>query len=239
VKLNSEERKMAKTILPEIIRLDIRELLQKGYTQEAVLKFVKNESEGYVDSEKQLNRCISQIARSVKNIPTSLIGYPVSPKPIAFDPQKYSDRVAGISKNTSHETIDQIGVEVAKKFLKNELDFTEVKDGPNFVGTPFDLFGCLNRCPYMIELKTSREGFHYPGEIQKQRMRELLKKINGLHVALLQINLSGGEYRIYYDNQMDLLFYGDKKPFDKIEDWITGKMKAKCYSSKNYTMPGR
>jgi hypothetical protein len=224
---------MAQTKLPEIIRKDIKELIAKGYTQDVVRRFVKNESQDYVDSDMQLNLCIAQIARSVKDIPKSKIGYPDSPKPNAFEPKKYSRRIANISKNTSNKIIDKIGVEVAKKLLENELGFKGVKDGPKFAGTPFDLFGYLNKRPYMIELKTSLKSFNYPGEIQKQRMRELLKKIKGLHVALLQIKLIGAEYRIYYDNQMDMLFYGDKMPLDRIEDWIRIEIKNKCFLSIN------
>jgi len=41
---------MAKTVLPEILREDIKELLRKGYAQEAVFKFVEKSAESFVKS---------------------------------------------------------------------------------------------------------------------------------------------------------------------------------------------
>jgi len=49
---------MATPILPEALREDIEELFRKGYTREAVFKFVRNEAQKNVDSDEQLNRCI-------------------------------------------------------------------------------------------------------------------------------------------------------------------------------------
>jgi hypothetical protein len=108
--------------------------------------------------------------------------------------------------------------------LKKYEDFRKVERGPDFAGTPFDLFGYKRSEPYIIELKCSLNNLQYPGEIQKKRMKELLKNIHGLHVALLQLNLKKSEYRMFYDDQMDLLFYGSKMPLAPIEDWIRGRL---------------
>jgi len=135
---------MGKPILPETIREDIKELLRKGYTREAVAKFVKNEAQDYVDSDEQLNRCIVSIERTINDIPEHRIGLPVPPKSKIFDPKKYSRRLTTITKRSSIKKIDEIGVEVAKKLLTQELGFTKVQDGPKFAGTPFDLLGFLN-----------------------------------------------------------------------------------------------
>ncbi|MCP8322590.1 MAG: hypothetical protein L6N96_00215 [Candidatus Methylarchaceae archaeon HK02M2] len=51
-----------------------------------------------------------------------------------------------------------------------------------------------------------------------------LKNVKGLHVALLQLKLKKSEYRIFYDDQMDLLFYGSKMPLAPIEDWIRKRL---------------
>ena len=75
-----------------------------------------------------------------------------------------------------------------------------------------------------MELKCSLNHFQYPGEIQKKRMKELLNNIKGVHVALLQLKLKKSEYRIFYDDQMDLLFYGSKMPLAPIEDWIRERL---------------
>ena len=49
---------MAKPILPEVMREDIIELFRKGYTGEAVAKFVKVEAQKYVDTDKKLMKSI-------------------------------------------------------------------------------------------------------------------------------------------------------------------------------------
>jgi hypothetical protein len=51
-------------------------------------------------------------------------------------------------------------------------------------------------------------------------MKELLKNIKGFHVALLQLKLKNAEHRIFYDDKMDLLFYGSIIPLAPIEAWI-------------------
>ena len=52
----------------------------------------------------------------------------------------------------------------------------------------------------------------------------LLKNIKGLRVSLIQVKLKEAEYRIFYDNQMDLLFYGSKMPLGPIEKWIKDRL---------------
>jgi hypothetical protein len=218
---------MARTILPETIREDIKSLLGKGYSKEAVHKFIQNAAQKYLSDNAQLMRCIVRIEQEVPNRPVKVIGFPAPPKSIKFDPIKYSIHTSNLTKSTSNKKIDEIGIKVAKNLLEKELGFTDVQDGPTFIGTPFDLIGLLKKKPYMIELKTSLVAFHHPGEIQKQRMQELLKNINGLHIALLQIKLKDAEYKIYYDNQLDPLFYGVKKTLSPIEGWLLKKLKGK------------
>ena len=70
---------MGKPILPEVLREEIKELLKKGYTREAVSKFVKKEAQDYVDSDEQLNRCIVSIERTINDIPEHRIGFPYPP----------------------------------------------------------------------------------------------------------------------------------------------------------------
>jgi hypothetical protein len=104
--------------------------------------------------------------------------------------------------------------------LENYEGFEGVEKGPNFQGTPFDFFGYKNGSPYIIEFKGSLNHFHYPGETQKRRMKELLGKIEGLRVALLLVKLTNGEYKIFYDEDMEILFQGRRVPIEPIEEWI-------------------
>jgi hypothetical protein len=212
---------MAKTVLPEILREEIKRLLVKGYTQDAVFRFMKSPAGNFVKSDKQLERCIARLEMVVaSDIPRTRIDYPVTPQSKEFNKKAFADIINPINKRTPLKTMEKVGVKVARNILRTKEGFKGVKSGPTHAGTPFDLFGFKGKKPYIVELKASLHSFNYPGEIQKQRMQELLKNINRLHVALIQIKLKDGEYRIFYDNQMDLLFYGAKMALGKIEKWI-------------------
>jgi hypothetical protein len=50
--------------------------------------------------------------------------------------------------------------------------------------------------------------------------QDLLDIIRNLRVALLQVKLNKASYRIFYDDEMNLLFYGPKAPIEPIEKWI-------------------
>jgi len=189
-----------------------------------VSQFVENEAKTYVKHGKQLERCIVSIERIVPEIPRKRIDYPKSPEPKEFDPKQFSSTIKSLDRRTPLKKIEEKGAGIAKKILEKQEDFNDIKPGPDSAGTPFDLFGFKNNKPYIIEMKCSLNNFNYPGEIQKKRMQELLRSIKGLHVALIQLKLKKGEYRIFYDNQMDLLFYGSKMPLGPIEKWIKKRL---------------
>ncbi len=141
-----------------------------------------------------------------------------------FNKKIFSDAIKSLNKRTPLKDIEKIGNQVAKHILRTREGFKKVKPGPTYAGTQFDLFGFNGKKPYMIELKAGLHSFAYPKETQKQRMQELLKNIQKLHVALIQIKLKEGKYRIFYDNQMDLLFHSSKMPLGSIEKWIKDRI---------------
>jgi hypothetical protein len=169
-------------------------------------------------------RCIVSIERTVPEILKKTKTYPIPPEPKDFDPKPYSKTLTKLNKRTPNKILEEQGTKIAVDVLKKYEDFKKVERGPGFAGTPFDLFGYKRSKPNIIELKCSLNHFQYPGEIQKKRMKELLKNIKGLHVALLQLKLKNAEYRIFYDDHMDLLFYGSKMPLAPIEDWIRERL---------------
>ena len=212
---------MANPVLPEILRDDIKELLKKGYTQDAVFMFVKAGTDPYVKSDEQLKRCIARLEHAAESsIPEKRIDYPITPKAREFNKEKFAEIINPVNKNTPLKKIEKVGIKIAKHILRTKEGFKKVEEGPSHAGTPFDLFGYKDNKPYLIELKASLRSFNYTGEIQKQRMRELLGEINELHIALIQIKLKEGEYRIFYDNQMDILFNAKRMPLGEIEKWI-------------------
>jgi hypothetical protein len=142
------------------------------------------------------------------------------PKLRQFDVNKYEHVINGLSENMSEKEFEDSCEEVAFDILQNYEGFEKVEKGPNFRGTPFDFFGFKNGSPYIIELKASLNNFNSPGETQKRRLKQLLKAFEGLKVALLQVKLRKAEYRIFYNEEMEILFQGKKAPLEPIKEWI-------------------
>lgn len=147
------------------------------------------------------------------------------PAPKYFDVSCYSKTIDSLDKNMAELEFERLSEIVVPDILQNKEGFLGIEKGPNFRGTPFDFFGYKDGKPYIIEFKGSLKSFNTPGEIQKRRLQEILQKIDGLHVALLQVKLKKAQYRIFYDGEMEVLFKGQKAPLEPIIDWLTERMK--------------
>ena len=151
------------------------------------------------------------------------------PSPKEFDSSKYEIMIEKLHVNMSELEFERLSEVVVPHVLENCEGFRRVEKGPKFRGTPFDFFGFKEGRPYIIEYKGSLKSFNAPGETQKRRLQEVLNKIEGLHVALLQVKLtkskSKSQYRIFYDDEMDFLFRGKKAPLEPIVSWLTERMK--------------
>jgi hypothetical protein len=147
-----------------------------------------------------------------------------APKPKEFDVDKHNESISELTENMSEKEFEQACEAVALDILQNYENFERVEKGPNFRGTPFDFFGFKNGSPYIIELKGSLNRFNSPGETQKRRLEELLRNIKGLKVALLQVKLRKGEYRIFYEEDMEILFQNRRAPLEPIEEWIRERL---------------
>ena len=141
-------------------------------------------------------------------------------KPKDFDTKEYEEIIKKLSPHMDLREFEELCSPIATDILQNYEGFERVEKGPKFTGTPFDFFGFKNGEPYIIEFKGSLRYFHTPAETEKRRMRELLNKIQGLQIALLQVKLGEAQYRILYNDEMNILFYGGKAPFEPIETWI-------------------
>ena len=147
----------------------------------------------------------------------------LSPK--EFDAKKHEEIIRRLRPHMDLKKFEEMCCPIAKDILQNYEGFEKVKKGPKFTGTPFDFFGFKNGEPYIIEFKGSLRYFNPPRETQKRRMQELLTRIKGLRIALLQVKLKKAQYRILYNEQMDVLFEGAEAPLEPIEKWIRNRMK--------------
>lgn len=137
-----------------------------------------------------------------------------------FNNSKYQDLISRLSENMAELEFEKKTGVVVYDILENYENFKSVEKGPNFRGTPFDFFGYKNDLPYIIEYKGSLKSFNIPGETQKRRLKEILNEIPELNIALLQVKLSKGHYRILYDEELKRILDTKKAPIEPIINWI-------------------
>ena len=145
-------------------------------------------------------------------------------KPKELDVEKHEKIIRKLRPHMDFKEFEELCSPIAKDILENYEGFEKVQKGPQFTGTPFDFFGFKNAEPYIIELKCSLNYFHTPRETQKKRMQELLNNIIGLRIALLQIKVRKAQYRILYNEEMDILFNGTEAPLEPIEKWLRDRI---------------
>jgi hypothetical protein len=223
---------MGKTILPKTLIGEVTKLHNQGLSSMEIFDSVQEEAEKYVASEAQLARCISRItgratskkeeldatSKKVKSIPL--------PKP--FDSAKYKGQISSLNERTALKEIEQSCFPIAIDILENYEGFRDVKPAnysSDFSNPPFDFFGYKKGEPFLIEFKGSLFHFHSPGETQKRKLLELCKKIEGIHLALLQVRLKKSDYRIFLKEEMDLFFDGPQRDMNAVANWIKKQLK--------------
>jgi len=147
-------------------------------------------------------------------------------KPKEFDTKKHEKIIRLLRPHMDLKEFEELCSPIAQDILENYEGFERLERGPQFTGTPFDFFGFKNAEPYIIELKCSLKYFHTPRETQKKRMKDLLNKIKGLRIALLQVKIRKDQYRILYNDEMDILFNGPEAPLEPIEKWLRDRMQT-------------
>jgi hypothetical protein len=219
---------MGKTILPKTLIEEISRLQNQGLSSIEIFDSVLEEARKYVDSDKQLGRCIEAIKRKSSLKITDQKEFqkekPVPiPLPKTFKIQQYKGLISTLKKESVLKKFEEGCSPIVMDILSNYEGFTDVIDAnrvAGFTNPPFDFFGYKKGEPYLIEFKGSLKHFHSPGETQKRRLQELLRKIKGLHVSLLQVRVEDGEYRIFLDEELNLFFDGPQMPSAPIEKWI-------------------
>jgi hypothetical protein len=137
-----------------------------------------------------------------------------------FDVKPHECLIRDLEKDMPTKVFEARCEPIVLAILKSLEGFESVEKGPSSTGTPFDFFGFRADIPYIVEFKGSRHHFNLPGETQRHRMRQLLEAVDGLHIALLQVKICDGVYRMLYDDEVIRLFSGRKAPMEPITGWI-------------------
>lgn len=222
---------MAKPILPDNLRSRICELSEKGLSTIEIFDSVVDESTDCVVSHEQLKRCINVINR--KNSSSRHVQKPDQqndsqiPEIRHFDNRKYSSIIETLTEHMDGKEFENACEEIVRDILETHENFTDIENvnkASGFTNPPFDFFGLKNGKPYLIEFKGSLGNFNSPGETQKRRLRELLERIEELNIALIQVKLRKSEYRIFYNDEMNLFFDGKEMPLEPVEKWLRIRM---------------
>jgi hypothetical protein len=212
---------VAKAKLPKQLRERIKLLFRQGHTNAEIYDLVKAEGEDYVDSGKELMRCIIAIKGKLKDAASVSKGLP---KPKSFDAEKHKEVISKIYQGMPGKELEDLCRDIVVDILLNYEGFEGVIKGPDLKGTPFDFFGFKDGDPYVIEFKGSWNRFNLPFETQRIRLRELLERIDGLQGSLIQVSVNKEQYRILYNEALYNLFFYPRVPLKPVEDWIRERM---------------
>jgi hypothetical protein len=222
---------MPKPILPESLREKITNLFEQGFSSVEIYDAVIEESKPYVESHEQLMRCLSsvkgKVTLKIKTKKTIQVKRFNVPKPKKFDVSHHQSTVRQLSSNMVKKEFENLCEDIVIDILENYEGFKNTENAnkaPNFHNPPFDFFAFKGSKPFVIEFKGSLNNYHPPGETQKRRLKELLERIRGLNIALLQLKLNTAEYRIFYNDDMNLFFDGKKVSINPVVKWIETKL---------------
>ncbi len=222
---------MPKPILPDQLREKISTLIDHGLSTIDIYDQVIDEAAIHAESDEQVTRCISSIRgkvtlknKNIKIYPEKKITVP-GRKP--FDANPHTDNIKQLNTVMPEKKFESLCEPVVMDILQNYEGFKLVESANNVSGfhnPPFDFFAFKGKTPYIIEFKGSLNSFNSPGETQKRRIKELMSQIDGLKLALIQVRINTGEYRIFYNNEMNLFFDGRKVSIAPVVEWIDGKL---------------
>lgn len=234
---------MPKPVLPKKLRDIILSMFAEGASSIEVFDAVCEQAIKYAKSENQLSRCIA----GLKSLSTKRQGLKSNgsdqevqgsaaillPRLKTFESSQYEEIVNTLDKTTPGYEFEKACNPIVIDILKNYEGFDDIIDAnarDNFHNPPFDFLGFKNGEPFIVEFKGSLENLNYPGETQKKRLQELLARIEGLNVALLQVRLRNSDYRILYNDELKPLFDGNPAPLEPIEDWLKERIWQKLKS---------
>ncbi len=223
---------MSKPILPDILSNKIEAMICDGISTIEIYDQVIDEVAIHVESEEQVIRCISSIRgkaslknKNIKTYPEKKLTIPARKN---FDTKPHTYNIKQLNTVMPEKKFESLCEPVVIDILQNYEGFKLVESANNVSGfhNPlFDFFAFKGKTPYIIEFKGSLNSFNSPGEMQKRRIKELMSHIDGLKLALIQLRINTGEYRIFYNNEINLFFDGRKVSIAPVIEWIEGKLK--------------
>jgi hypothetical protein len=234
-----EMHKSKEPLLQYPVKVRIWSLIRQGKLTQQICEKVYGEARPFVKSKKQLARCIAAIRVTYKKGRTPILttkyepeeGDITIPRPQEFPTEKFREEISKVRPGMLGRDLEKSSRAIARHILTKLEKFTGLEDGPNKRGTPFDFFGFKNGVPYIIEMKSSLHHFNVAGLAQKRRMRELLHQIPKLKVALIQIAVKEGRYRIFSDEQVKGLLFADREAaINPIRQWIEDRINGKKHS---------
>jgi hypothetical protein len=227
---------MSEPILPEPLRAKIKNLFEQGFSSVEIYDTVIEESKPHVESHEQLMKCLSSLKGKVtlKKVPKKTIHVKRFnvPKPKKFDTYKHQGIINQLRPNMPGKVFENLCEDIVIDILENYEGFKNPENAnkdPNIYNPPFDFFAFKDGKPFVIEFKGSLNSYNHPGETQKRRLKELKEQVRILNMALLQVKLNQvklneAEYRIFYNDELNLFFDGKRISINPVAEWIKSKL---------------
>lgn len=138
----------------------------------------------------------------------------------AFDVRLHRPLIDSLEANMPTRQFEAASEPIVLDILANCEGFSHLERAPQVGGVPFDYFGHRNGKPYVVEYKGSRSRFPGLAETQRRRLQELHELLPALGMALLQVNLAVGRYRMSYDSDVERLFAAEHRSLAPVVEWL-------------------
>jgi hypothetical protein len=240
-------------ILPDDLRAKVIDFFLEGKSTLEVYDLIYDEAITLVESEAQLAHCLRRLKgvaskrlggpkqKEPHNCTQKVVasqrdwefkdtdrGTLIPPSQRTFDHTKHMHIINSLSETMLGKDFERACQPIVLDILKQE-GFSNLLDSNNvrgFHNPPFDFLGFKDGKVFIIEFKGSLASFNSPGETQKRRIQELRRRIENLNVALLQVKLKAGKYRLLCNHELDLLFDGREIPLDPVVAWIQEQIQS-------------
>jgi len=217
---------MAQPVLPDSLRKKIAGLFEDGRSSVEIFDAVFDEATSYVDSHEQLTRCIAGLKGKIS--PGKTVEQKAYiPRPIKFDISCHRGIIDQLSTTMIEKDFENLCRDIILDILKNYEGFSGIENAnaaAGFHNPPFDFFAFKDSTPYIIEAKISLKNFISPGETQKRRLKEVMARVENLNIAILQIRVNPGEYRIFYNDDTRVFFDGKGVSIEPVVAWLETKI---------------